>query len=279
VITEEEAKAIVRRLGKPILEFAASIAAPLYWPVRNAAGTVVARNGTAFFLRTKQATFGVTAAHVIEGRNSWRSHCDLHGKTPLRLGGREGTSVSFDWDARAVDINSDIDIATFTVSPREIEHINRTVYSGFQTDWPPEPPKERQGIIFAGFPAVGTRQLSLASIQFGVVCGTGLVSSVSELNVSSLIDRDHLEPALGEGMPPENFDFGGISGAPMLYVTLTKGGLFLNSFAGVIFSGPNTSDSAEEAIQGFELIRARRARFIREDGFLDHSLWRSLRLR
>ena len=279
MITEEEAKAIVRRMGKPILEFAASIAVPLYWPIRNTDGTIVARNGTAFFLQTNQALFGVTAAHVIEGRNSWRSHCELHGKTLLRLGGRQGTSVSFDWDARVVDINPDMDIATFAVSPREIEHIDRTVYSGFQTDWPPEPPKEMQGIIYAGFPAVGTRPLSLASIRFGVVCGTGLVSSVSELNVSSLIDRDHLEPTLGDGIPPENFDFGGISGAPMLYVTLTKGGLFLNSFAGVIFSGPNTSDNAGEAIPGFELIRARRARFIQKDGFLDHSLWASLRMR
>jgi hypothetical protein len=41
---------------------------------------VVARNGTAFFLQTNQALFGVTAAHVIEGRNSWRSHCELYGK-------------------------------------------------------------------------------------------------------------------------------------------------------------------------------------------------------
>ena len=80
MITEEEAKDIVRRMGKPTLEFAASIVAPIYWPVRNADGTVIARNGTAFFLKTDQTVFGVTAAHVIEGRNSWRSHCEIHGR-------------------------------------------------------------------------------------------------------------------------------------------------------------------------------------------------------
>jgi hypothetical protein len=277
MITEEEPQAIVRRMGKPMLEFAASITAPLYWPVRNTDGTVSARNGTAFFLKTRRALFGVTAAHVIEGRNSWRSHCEINGETQLRLGGRNGTSVSFDWDARAVDINLDMDIATFAVSAREIEDINRTPYSGVQNGWPPDPPRERHGIVYAGFPAVGTRLLSVTSVQFGVVCGTGLVSSVSELNVSSLIERDYLEPALGDGIPPGNFDFGGISGAPMLYVTLSKGGLFLNSLAGVIFSGPNTSCDPGKAIAGFELIRARRACFIREDGFLDHSNWGSLR--
>jgi len=278
VITEEEAKDIVRRMGKPTLEFAASIVAPIYWPVRNADGTVIARNGTAFFLKTDQAVFGVTAAHVIEGRNSWRSHCEIHGNTKLRLGGRNGNSVSFDWDARSIDINLGMDIATFAISEREIEQIDRIVYSGFRNGWPPAPPKERQGIIYAGFPAVGTRVMSPHAAQFGVLCGTGLVSSVSELNISSLLERPYLEATLGEGVPPENFDFGGISGAPMLYVTLTQAGLFLNSFAGVIFSGPNTSENAGEAIKGFELIRARRARFIRADGFLDHSTWESLRL-
>ena len=98
---------------------------------------------------------------------------------------------------------------------------------------------------------------------------------MSETNISSLLEREYLEPTLGEGLPPENFDFGGISGSPLLYVTI-KGSLFLNAFAGVIVAGPNTSDNPDEAIRGFELIRARRARFIRADGSLDHLLWSSL---
>lgn len=62
MITEEQAKAIVRSVGKPTLEFAASIVAPLYWAQPGEDGTVCARNGTAFFLRTPEALFGVTAA-------------------------------------------------------------------------------------------------------------------------------------------------------------------------------------------------------------------------
>jgi hypothetical protein len=64
----------------------------------------------------------------------------------------------------------------------------------------------------------------------------------------------------------------------MLYVTLAKSGLFLNALAGVIFSGPNTSSDPREAISNFEVIRARRAYFIRPDGFLDHDLWDSFDL-
>jgi hypothetical protein len=218
------------------------------------------------------ALFGVTAAHVIEGPRSWREHCEQNGKTTIRLAGREGTSAAFDWDARCVDIDLDMDIATFVVSPREIEQINRTAYSGLQTTWPPELPRERQGIMYAGFPGHSTRQLSREAVQFGVVCGAGLVSSVSPRNVSSLMEREHLEPALGEGIPPENYDYGGISGGPMLY-NILQGGILVNALAGLIYSGPNTSDDPNEAIPGFELFRARPAIYIRSDGFLDRDLW------
>ncbi|MEA2879589.1 MAG: hypothetical protein QOF14_4785 [Hyphomicrobiales bacterium] len=273
VVTREQAIAIARQIGPPALKFAASIVAPLYWVGRNPDGTLFTRNGTAFFLQTHEALFGVTAAHVIEGENSWRNHCEQYGRTPVRLGGREGTSVQFDWDARCVDINLDMDIATFMVSPREVQQINRTIYSGLQTRWPPDPPAEKQGIMYAGFPGHETRQLSRLSLQFGIACGAGLVDSVSPRNVSSLIEREYLEPALGQGIPPENYDYGGISGGPMLYNLLTTQGIFVTALAGVIYSGPNISEDQNQAISGFELFRARPATYIRADGFLEHDLW------
>lgn len=263
--TDQEA----REIGKAALEFAATIVAPLYWLGLNPDGTPYTRNGTAFFLQTKDALFGVTAAHVIEG---WRKHCEQQGKTKIRLGGKEGTSTAFDWADRCVDLNPEMDIATFKVSRREIEHINRKLYCGLQTSWPPELPRERQGITYAGYPGRGTRQLSPEAVEFGFVGGTGLISSVSVHNISSLVEREYVEPALGEGIPPENYNYGGMSGGPMLY-HLTKDGVFGTALAGVVYSGPNTSDDTSEAIPGFELLRARPALYIRSDGSLDHDLW------
>jgi hypothetical protein len=271
--TEQEAREIVRRVQKAAMEFAATIVAPLYWVGRHPDGSLFTRNGTAFFLKTKDALFGVTAAHVIEGQKSWREHCYQYGKTNIRLGGRRGTSVLFDWDARCVDINLEMDIATFAVSPREIAQISRTAYSGLQTTWPPELPLDRQGIMYAGFPGNGTRQLSPEAVEFGVMCAGGFVSSVNVRNISSLVEREYLEPMFGQGIPPENYNYGGISGGPMLYNLLTKSGVFVNALAGVVYSGPNTSDDPNEAIPGFELFRARPAIYIRPDGFLDHDLW------
>jgi hypothetical protein len=180
--------------------------------------------------------------------------------------------MPFEWDARCVDINVDMDIATFMVSPREIAQIDRQAYRGLQTDWPPELPYERQGIMYAGYPGSGTRQLSRSTVSFGYLYGAGFVSSVSVRDISSLMEREHLEPAAGISIPPENYDFGGISGGPMLYNGL-KNGLLVNALAGVVYSGPNTSDDPNEAIPGFELFCARPATYIRSDGFLDHDLW------
>ena len=49
-----------------------------------------------------------------------------------------------------------------------------------------------------------------------------------------MVERQHLEPALGEGIPPEDYDYGGISGGPMLYNVLTKEGLLVNALAGIV---------------------------------------------
>lgn len=93
----------------------------------------------------------------------------------------------------------------------------------------------------------------------------GLVSPVNERDASVLIERQHLEPALGEGVVPENFNFGGISGAPLFH-----------DLSGVIVAGPNVVGDPDERIEGFDLLAARRSRFIWPDGFLDRDLWTSL---
>jgi hypothetical protein len=253
VITEEEAKAIARSVGKPTLEFAASIVAPLYWAQRGDDGTVSARNGTAFFLRTPEALFGVTAAHVVEGPGGWRESCARYGKAPLRLGAKNGASVELPWDARCVDLDLDIDIATFMISPREIEAIERVPCGGLQAQWPPPPPRVDAGITYAGFPGVGTRNLSRAAVQFGILCGTGLVSSINDREISTLLGRQYLEPVLGEGIVPEDYNFGGISGGPLIYNVLTGQGLLVNALAGVVISGPNPSTEDGESISGLTL--------------------------
>jgi hypothetical protein len=235
--------------------------------VRAPDGQVFSHNGTAFFLNPGQGVFAVTAAHVVDG---WRASRASEDAGPLRLAGN-GTSIALDWDARVIDAHPEIDIATFGVTEAEIKSLGTIVLTGSQRAWPPGPPQEQRGIYYCGYPGIGTRYPSLQEVVFGAVSGSGIATSVSEKDISSLIEREHLMPALGDGIPPENFDFGGISGGPML--TVVQGALRSWALSGVIYQGPNTSENPEEAIAGLEIIKARRAHFVLPDGRLDATRW------
>ena len=270
--TIEEAKAIMSGgLGDYELELVASYCAPLYWAIRDEAGSFGSHNGTAFFLDVGDGLFGVTACHVIDG---WLTSRATEDAGPLRLAGN-GTSVLIDFDKTAIAMDRDIDIATFRVAIDEVKSLGKQVLTGNQKTWPPAPPQERRGVYYAGYPGLGTRHPSPREAVFGIVRGSGIAHSVSERDVSTQLERGYLTPAkVGEGIPPENFDFRGMSGGLML--TVLQDQLRSWSLAGVIYQGPNTSADEGQAIAGLEVIRARRAHFILPDGNLDIARWRSL---
>jgi hypothetical protein len=274
MISIEAAKAIMKGgLGEAELKLVATFAAPFYWVIRQGDGRPTTRNGTAFFLDAGNGPIGVTACHVIEG---YLADCETRDVTSLRLGARAGNSLAIDWNARVIDADRKLDIATFSIKEAEVHSLERIILTGHQKEWPPKPPQEDRGIYYCGFAGVGTLQISGAAVSFGAVCGSGVASSISESDVSTLIDRQYLTPVLGEGVPPENFDFGGISGGPM--ITVTEGSLRGWALAGVIYEGPNPSSDPAEAIAGLDIIRARRAHFIRQDGTLDVALWNTLHI-
>jgi hypothetical protein len=226
-------------------ERVAAYCAPLYWAVRGVSRSVGSHNGTAFFLNTGGGVFGVTACHVIDLWAAARASEDVG---PLRLGGG-GHSVAIDLDRDAIAMDREIDIATFRVSERDVKALGKEVLTGNQRTWPPAPPKERCGVYYAGYPGVGTQHPSPQSACFGVVRGSGIAHSVSERGVCTQLERDYLMPAsVGEGLPPHNFDFGGMSGGLMLTVIQNK--LRSWSLAGVIYEGPNTLADEGQAIVG-----------------------------
>ena len=255
-------------LGQAEGLFVASLTAPLCWVVREPDGSFRARNGSAFFLDAGEGPFCVTACHVIEGL---RQACASENVVAFQLG---NLPIDFKGRHSIIAEHKGLDIATFRVSTDEIASIGKTVLTGYQEAWPPRPPDQNRGIYYAGFPGV-ERRLSLPSeISFGVAAGGGVANSVSETDISSLIERENLIPVLGRGLPPENYDFGGMSGGPMLSVIETRG-LRSWALAGVIYQGPNTSSNPDEAIAGLEIIKARRAYFIQPDGRLDIQRWDS----
>jgi hypothetical protein len=128
--------------------------------------------------------------------------------------------------------------------------------------------------LLCGIPWKGNN-LAPTEISFGVVPAGGIASSVGDRDVSTLIERQHLVAVLGQGLPPENYDFWGMSGGPMLTVIETCA-IRSWALAGVIYEGPNPSPDETEAIAGLDIIRARRAHFILPDGQLDTPRWDAL---
>ena len=265
ITTDAQARALMAVLGKAEGEFIASLTTALWWVVRAGDRNYHARNGSAFFLDAGQGVFGVTANHVIE---EWRNDRQSKRVVALQLGG-----IPFDPEGRHAIIaeHRGIDIATFRITTDEVRAIGKTTLTGSQHVWPPPPPQQDKGVYYAGFPGVEKQWLSPREVSFGLAPGGGVANSVSDADVSSLLEREHIIPVLGGGLPPENFDFRRISGGPMLYVV--EGVLRSWALAGVIYEGPSTADDPNEAIAGLEVIRARRAHFINPDGTLDVARW------
>ncbi|MGA9754388.1 MAG: hypothetical protein WBV23_04520 [Desulfobaccales bacterium] len=273
MLSEAEAKEIMKGgLGKAELEFVTSLTAQLYWIIKEGDSGLKVRNGSAFFLDAGEGPFGVTAYHVLKKLNEGRSMSKV-------IACQIGHDLVFDIDGKnsIIDAHDDIDIATFKITIDEIKSINKTILTGYQKTWPPKPPMENRGIYFSGFPETERIGPSLNNlIDFGAAPLSGIASSISDLDVSSRIEREHLINVMGKGLLPENFDFSGISGAPMLTVIESSSGLRSWSLAGVIYKGPNTSEEPSEAIAGLEIIKARRAYFIQPNGRLNTQLWESL---
>jgi hypothetical protein len=266
----EEAKTIMAGgLGEFELRLVTSFCVPLAWREHGEHGAIVPRSGTAFFLNTGERVIGVTAQHVIAG---YQDSCAPKGPLTLTT---NGVGIPIDLDARIIDSHPDIDIATFSVTPDEVKDLGKEICGGYQKTWPPSLPMRNGGIYYSGYPGVGTRQTP-GVITFGAVCGSGVATQVNERVISSQIERDHLAPVFSDELMPENFDFRGMSGGPMITVVQHKG---LRSWmlGGVIFQGPSTSDDPNEAIAGLEIIRARPAHFILPDGTLDKARWDSLK--
>jgi hypothetical protein len=255
-------------LGKAEIEFAASVTAPLVWVLRDSAGDKI-KGGSAFFLDTTAATFAVTACHVIE-------ECFEDSKLPTfvqtMIGGRTGSPIPINLADRIIDANHDLDIATFRITPQELKAAGHTVLSGYQKVWPPRIAELDSGVTCCGFPGHSRHVPVFREIVFGIFAAACTVSSVNENTISVLIEREKLVQVHGDRAMQQDYDFGGISGGPLIAIVQTS---TIRSWipAGVIIQGPNPSGETSQSIQGFEMIKARPIQYICADGHLDVARW------
>jgi hypothetical protein len=214
-------------------------------PIHRRGPTGEIRNGTTFFLDCGHGLFGVTARHVYDElvRNTAAGCLCYIGLC----------EEPFDLASRGISRGRAVDIATYRVDSREVEatQAHVLIHPG---PWPPAPPSLNQGLLFAGFPGVDRRDTSNRT-EFGGTSGSGIADSINDHDISGVIGRDHMTPIDGLELPPERFDFAGISGAPVLVVTGSE--ILSWRLAGVVY---------ECGRDLLEIIKIARADFIGSDG-------------
>jgi hypothetical protein len=267
----EEAIAVIRGgLGKAELEFVSSLTAPFFWVLRDSStGKQMMKNGSVFFLDAGKGAFAVTAAHVVD-------ECLKDTKSPMfvqcMIGSHGRAAYPFHLGDRIIDAHPEIDIATLRFSTIEVQTIGRAVLTGSQEKWPPRLAEVAGGVTYCGFPGNGRRWLAPRELSVGCVAMGGIATSAHETSISIQLERDKMMQVLGDEKMPENFDFGGISGGPVLAIVQTE---TLRSWkpAGVVIQGPNPTGDPTQSIQGLEVIVARPIHFINADGTLDIARW------
>jgi hypothetical protein len=240
-LTIEQARELAAgAFGKTILRTAGSYTVPICWPRSLDGEGVHLANGTAFFVKTPTFLFGVTAAHVV------RAFLEDKERDPRILCGLLDTDIQIDLERDLIGLGKKVDIATFRVTEenivrlnRQIDELNRQGVSMEKkqplTAWPPRTPQVGKGVLYAGFPGSVRNRLGPCEFSFGLCPGAGVADHVDDHQIVTAIKREELVDTLGNGLPPEDFDFGGMSGGPVLAVIET--GVYSWNLAGVIRKG------------------------------------------
>lgn len=258
-MTPEETKTLLAgNFGRELHKTACAYAHPLFWALRgDECLWKIEANGTAFALDCGKRPFLVTAAHVYEG---YLADLERYGE---RVFGSLG-SIPFRMEKRLIAClgSKTLDVATFEVTAEEIAESGKNVLVGGQTSWPPDPVREGEGVLFAGFPgSERIEQQADMECNFGLYSAITPVSSVSERHFGCAFDRSEWLDTMGHGIPEEGYDLGGISGCPVLALKESPEGVISWSLAGV---GYNATSALGE------IFLAHHARAINPDGTLNN---------
>jgi hypothetical protein len=209
--------------------------------------------GSMFFLDCGQGAFAVTADHVYEGY--------LEDRAARRVRSCQIGNVAFDDPedrliARGKHLG--IDIATFCVTPEEIDGAGKLILKGTVGAWP-APPNVGEVVFFGGFPGRERIPIAAHEISFGLYSAMVPVTSHTDYQICCQLNRESRVDVPGLGLPLEGYDLGGVSGGPMLQ-PVYRDGMWGWRLVGVL--------SEAVAASSFERVTAVRAHFILPDGRL-----------
>jgi hypothetical protein len=176
----------------------------LSWHQRGTDGTCW--GGSAFFVRTPTGILGITAGHVVDGFiAARRERADI----AATLGG-----LTFDLEKSIIDRGRSVDIFTFRVSEAELSVVG---FRPLENAWPPAVPASNGIVLLAGWP--GHERVVGEHVTGGLYIGWGS-AGVSHLQLTIRVDHEKgtFSPLPKVPLPPPGFEFGGISGGPVMLI-------------------------------------------------------------
>jgi hypothetical protein len=133
-----------------------------------------------------------------------------------------------------------IDIATFELSKKEIRAYESRILAGDQSTWPPTSPQKDESVVVAGYPGAERIQIAEFVSSFGAACFNIPISSTSEYQFGCVFEREYWEKQFGKHLPKENYNLGGISGAPVIALIQRESGFVTWRLAGVAYQASNS---------------------------------------
>jgi hypothetical protein len=233
---------------------------PLYWHDRTLGWPKPVTGASCFALKFSDKIVVVTAAHVFRTfekqlRQNPRLVCQI------RL-------LPFDLKNRLIDIDDDLDIASFALMEKELP--------GFAVDcryqWPPPHPECGRGLSLAGFPELMREVYSDGSGLFQAYGALPAVEAISDRRIITMYDPTRDQPLMvGVPAPPVGFNMSGCSGGIVLLPEMADGRCRVHAVGLIGHGSRHDEGHVTDSIFGGETdaILIRRIHCIMPDGTLD----------
>jgi hypothetical protein len=230
---------------------------PICWHDRRLPFTTKKITGAScFFLRLQSRLIGVTAAHVVR---QYEKAKRLSSSTVCQI-----QVAIIELDKALIDVDDDLDIATFTVSERLIKEAGAVPFD-VSAKWPPDVTIKRGATIqLVGYP----EEIRVINSweRSAIFQAYGARTFVEDHNARDIVVVYDPNQGIGApNLPPLGFNMSGCSGGAAV-IHETRNGLHRWSPVGFIVGGPLGRAEGEAA--GFDVIRIRRIDSIGDDGHL-----------
>jgi hypothetical protein len=250
---EQRKQALLSGFGTNLLRSGLEFAVPLWWVFEDQTNGLILRNGSAFLVNRRHGIFAVTAAHVLA---EYIAAKGAARKIVCHLG-----SLEFEPESRLISRRDNLDIATFRVSAEEAADMNKAIVAPEPPVWEPLVPAVGNFAFFAGFPAQTRGITSRGDFVTAPYVAMPPITSVTDHQIGCRFEREKMIDLSGQGLPPQGYDIGGVSGGPLLMPTLVR----QEGVEGVIWrlAGVIVQAASSEL---FEQIVAVRSNYVHSDG-------------